>query len=149
MSRRTRLPTGRVCYPRPPSGRQESNPDVEGGQRRNQVSGARRRWTPAAPMPGWDSSPTALTSCLPRQPRRRCAGPRRVTQPGGRQVFSSSPPPPGGPRPTASPIQLALPGTGGPASPVPALSHPNASLSPLPRAQAHTTACSALPTSPP
>jgi hypothetical protein len=149
MSRHTLLPTGKVCCPRPPSGRQESDPDVGGGQQRNPVPGARRRWTSAAPTPGWGSPPAALTSCLPRQPRRRCAGPRRVAQPGGRRVSSSSPPPPGGPRSSASPEQLALPGTGGPATPVPALSPPNASFSPLPRAQAHPAACSALPTSPP
>jgi hypothetical protein len=149
MSRRTLSPTGRVGCPRPPSGRQESDPDVGGGQQWNPVSRARRRWTLAAPTPGWDSPPTALTPCLPRQPRRRCAGPRRVAQPGGHRVSSSSPPPPGGPRPSASPVQLVLSRTCGPAPPVPALSPPNASLSPLPRAQAHPAACSALPTSPP
>jgi hypothetical protein len=54
-----------------------------------------------------------------------------------------------GPEPAASPGQLALPGTDGPAPQVPALFPPNAPFSPQLRAQAHRAACSALPTSPP
>jgi hypothetical protein len=84
MSRRTLSSTGRVCCPRPPGGRQESDPDVGGGQQRNPVPGAHRRWTPATPTLGWDSPPRAPVLYLPRQPRWRCAGPRRVAQPGGR-----------------------------------------------------------------
>jgi hypothetical protein len=117
----TRSPPGRAYCPRPPGERQGSSPGDGGGRRQNPAPGARRRWTSAAPTPGWGSPPAAPELCSPRRPMRQCAGPWCVAPPGDLQVSFASPPPPRG---LVMPVPPTPPRTDGPAPPAPTPSPP-------------------------
>jgi hypothetical protein len=116
MSRRTLFPTGRVCCPRPLSGRQESDPDIGGGQLQNPVPGARRRRTPAAPTPGWDSPRgcTPLHLCRNQRSRRRTGAQEAYNRPMVVRPlsFAATGGPTWGPRPTCHATDAPVTGCG-------------------------------------